>query len=242
MKPIEQKNIALIPARSGSIGIPDKNIREFDGKPLIAWTIELAVQCPVIDQVIVSTDCDLIADIAISAGAEIPFKRPAALAGPDVGIEPVVEHCVTSLRSRDPTPIDTVSLLFPTNPLRQVSHVIDCHELLVNSQFDCVFTIIEVPAHYSPFWCLSRGPDGSVTNFDGTELANAPKRRQDFPKSAFAKNDVCFVFYANNVLSGSRSIFGEKPGSVTISRYFDADINDLADWEIALERFKSMKT
>ena len=90
-------NLCVIPARGGSKRIPRKNIREFCGKPIIAWSIEAAVSSGCFDQVIVSTDCIEIADIARSWGAEVPFIRPHELANDFSATRPVVVHAIREL-------------------------------------------------------------------------------------------------------------------------------------------------
>ncbi|WP_225369103.1 acylneuraminate cytidylyltransferase family protein [Serratia marcescens] len=85
-------NLAIIPARGGSKGIPKKNIKEIAGKPLIAWSIEQALNSSSIDRVIVSTDCEDIAAVAREYGAEVPFMRPAHLANDTAATEPALLH------------------------------------------------------------------------------------------------------------------------------------------------------
>ena len=105
--------LGVIPARGGSKGVPRKNIRLVNGRPLIAWTIEAALGSAYLDRVIVSTDSCEIADLAIKLGAEVPFLRPAELAADDTpGVAPVL-HAIESLPE-----YSWVVLLQPTSPLR----------------------------------------------------------------------------------------------------------------------------
>ena len=90
------KIVAIIPARGGSVGVPLKNIRELAGKPLINYTIEVAIKSGVFDRVIVSTDHPGIADVSRAAGAEVPFVRPADISE-DVETELVLQHAVSYL-------------------------------------------------------------------------------------------------------------------------------------------------
>ena len=106
------RTIALIPARSGSKGIPQKNIRDFCGKPLIVWTIESALQSTVIDDVFVSTDCEHIARISELAGAKI-LMRPKCLSGDNTPMIDVIKHTLSVERK-----CENVILLQPTSPLR----------------------------------------------------------------------------------------------------------------------------
>lgn len=109
--------LCVIPARGGSKGVPRKNLRLVAGKPLIAWTIEqaLAVDGPL--DVVVSTDDDEIAAVALAAGARVPFLRPPHLAQDTTATEPVVRHAIAEV-SRNGPPPETVMLLQATSPVR----------------------------------------------------------------------------------------------------------------------------
>src|SRR5690606_37913188 len=91
---MSSKNLAIIPARGGSKGIPHKNIRNMAGKPLIAWSIEQALASELIDRVVVSTEDDTIAEIAMNYGAEVPFRRPDELASDTAATEPSLVHAL----------------------------------------------------------------------------------------------------------------------------------------------------
>ncbi len=110
--------VAIIPARGGSKGLPRKNIRPLLGKPLIAYTIEAARQCPLVDRVVVSTDDPEIAAVAAQWGAEVPFLRPAELATDEATTESVLKHAVEWLDARG-CPIDIVVFLQPTDLFRK---------------------------------------------------------------------------------------------------------------------------
>lgn len=130
--------IISICARGGSTGLPGKNTRLLLGKPLIGWTIEQALQSQVADRVLVSTDSAEIAAIARSFGAEVPFLRPASLATADAAKLPVIEHLVQWAEA-DSGPLLTVIDLDPTSPLRDVSDIQACVDLL-DENTDLVIT------------------------------------------------------------------------------------------------------
>ena len=117
--------IALIPARGGSKGIPRKNIVEVNKKPLINYTIEVALKSKLIDRVIVSTDSEEIAEIAKAAGAEVPFIRPEELAQDNTPTYPVIKHAIEWLESNDDYKPDIIALLEPTFPIRNPEEVDD---------------------------------------------------------------------------------------------------------------------
>ena len=108
-------NLAIIPARGGSKRIPRKNVKKFSGKPMIAWSIELALRSQLFSRVIVSTDDDEIADVAASYGAEVPFRRPEHLSGDFVGTREVIDHAIEVSTSLDYKP-DTACCMYPCAP------------------------------------------------------------------------------------------------------------------------------
>ncbi|RJF89921.1 acylneuraminate cytidylyltransferase family protein [Oleomonas cavernae] len=114
-----QRVLALIPARGGSKRLPGKNVRPFRGRPLIAWSIEAALAAAAVDRLVVSTDDDAIVAAALAAGAEVPFRRPPALAGDGAGSVDVALHALDALG--DPARI--LLLLQPTSPLRQAQDI-----------------------------------------------------------------------------------------------------------------------
>lgn len=234
------KNLVLIPARGGSVGVHKKNVRNFAGKPLLTWTVELATKLSFATHVVVSTDDNEIAEIGLNSGASVPFFRPPDISTNDTAIEPVIRHCISWLREYQNLEVDTVTLLFPTNPMREQDQVEACFAKFIdeNNDYDCVFTVNEMPAHHSPFWTLAIDENEIVTTFDGSALSDAPRRRQDFPKVAYAKNDLAFVFNPRNVFRSTPCIFGRKSGCLIVDSEYDADINDWNDWLVTLRKFK----
>lgn len=142
--------VAIIPARGGSKGIKKKNIKLFNGKPLINWTIEVALQCSCIDRVIVSTDSEEIADIAKSAGAEAPFLRPADIAQDTTSDMPVLEHVARFLEENEGVRSDIIIYLRPTQPLRIKEDIEGAHELFTSIMPDWVRSICD--SEYHPYW------------------------------------------------------------------------------------------
>lgn len=110
--------LAIIPARSGSKGLPDKNIKYLCGKPLLAWSIESALDSKYIDEVVVSTDSSIYANIAKEYGANVPFLRPESLSGDTTTTFDVIEHCIKFYKESLGKEFDYVVLLEPTSPLR----------------------------------------------------------------------------------------------------------------------------
>lgn len=124
--------LAIIPARGGSKGLPNKNILNCAGKPLIVWTIETACAVSILDEVCVSTDNEQIANIARSAGANVPFLRPKEIATDSASLVDVVRHAWGNLKDPNGKLYDYVVVLQPTSPLRTKAHL----EFAINHYFD----------------------------------------------------------------------------------------------------------
>lgn len=142
--------VAIIPARGGSKGLPRKNVLPLGGKPLIAYSIDAATLCPLVDRVIVTTDDAEIAQVARSCGAEVPFMRPPELAGDAAATEPVLRHAVEWLEQQEGYRTDIVLFLQPTDIFRtraQVDGVI--RKLLENADIDSCFVAF---ATHKNFW------------------------------------------------------------------------------------------
>jgi CMP-N-acetylneuraminic acid synthetase len=145
-----RKVLCVIPARGGSKGLPGKNIKLLCGKPLIAYTIEHALVSALIDRVVVSTEDERIADVAVEFGAEVPFMRPPELAGDDSGTIDVLLHAMTWLETREGYDFDILVLLHVTTPLRIPADIDRCIQLLVEKNADSIFSVTE--AHRNPYF------------------------------------------------------------------------------------------
>lgn len=180
---IENKTVlAIIPARGGSKGVPRKNIRDVAGKPLIAWTIEEAKKSKYIDRIIVSTDDQKIADVAVQWGGEVPFLRPAELARDDSpGIAPVIHIITTSGFT-----YDLVVLLQPTSPLRTVEDIDGAIALLLNRNANACVSVVEPDK--SPYWMYSVDGAGHLVPL----LEGDYNCRQDIPP-VYALNGAVYV-------------------------------------------------
>lgn len=150
--------VAIIPARGGSKGIHRKNLVDLGGKPLIAWSISVALATRYIDRVIVSTDDEEIAAIGRTHGAEIPFLRPAALAADDSTDQQVYKHALDQLRKAG-EPTNKVVWLRPTCPFRTSEDISQACAMLETSGADLVRSVCRVEHH--PYW---------MKILDGTKL------------------------------------------------------------------------
>ncbi len=166
------KNIAIIPARSGSKGLKDKNIKLLNGKPLMAYTIEAALKSAQFDEVMVSTDSEKYAEIAKSFGAKVPFLRSAETSTDKASSWDTVAEVLGRYAENGQT-FDSLCLLQPTSPFRASEDIKKAYELY-NSKAD--FAVISVcEAEHSPLWCGHLPESGEFLNFINED---AMKQRQ----------------------------------------------------------------
>lgn len=148
----KKKIIAIIPARVGSKRLPGKNIKDFLGKPLIAWTIEEARNSKYIDRIIVSTDNKNIAKISLRFGADMPFTRPKSLASDTASSETVIMHALDWLKRNEKAEYNYFVLLQPTAPLRTVYHIDKSIEKLIdNPKAGALVSVCELNHSYNSF-------------------------------------------------------------------------------------------
>ena len=171
------RRIAIIPARSGSKGLKDKNIKELNGKPLIAYSIEAALASKMFDKVFVSTDSQKYADIAIQYGADASFLRSEENSSDTAGSWDVIREVISKLKDMGEE-YDEVMLLQATSPLRTVEDIVKSIELLHEKKGNAVVSLTE--CDHSPIWCNTLPEDKSMDNFDREEYKDLP--RQMLPK------------------------------------------------------------
>lgn len=193
----DHKVLGLIPARGGSKGIPNKNIIELDGKPLIGHSIEAGLECSAIDSVVVSTDDEEIASVAGSYGARIPFLRPPELATDEAPTAPVITHALETLFDAGEN-YGSLVLLQPTSPLRTADHIDEAFEI-----FECsgVDSVISVYPTYDTRW--ERTPDGVKK----LNYKDDSKRRQDRDPE-YATNGAIYVLDIGLFLETEETITG----------------------------------
>ena len=225
------KIIGIIPARSGSESVHNKNIRSFHGKPLIAWTIECALASN-LDRVIVSTNDEEIKAIAEKYGAEVPFIRPDNLSDSYTGIEPVLKHTYEYLKEIEKYEADILVMLLPTSPFRHVKDVNIAIDMYINNKVTSVVSVIKAEANVNPHWMLvENGKD--IRLFNGKSLSNIQDRRQDLPE-AFIRNDFVYVLNPKNLYETKPNLYGDNINLFKISEHrYDIDINTEKDFAIA---------
>ncbi|MBR1672731.1 MAG: acylneuraminate cytidylyltransferase family protein [Fretibacterium sp.] len=170
------KNLAIIPARSGSKGLKDKNVKLLGGKPLMAWSIEAALHSGRFDEVMVSTDSERYAEIARECGASVPFLRSALTASDTASSNDAVSEVLEGYKKmgRD---FDTFCLLQPTSPLRTAEDIRRAYSLYEEKGALAVVSVCE--AEHSPLWCGQLSPTLELEGFISRESG---RRRQDAGK------------------------------------------------------------
>lgn len=219
------KILALIPARSGSKGIKNKNIKNLNGKPLIAYSIEAGLKSKYIDKVVVSTNSKDIAKVAIEYGAQVPFIRPESLASDKSKTIDSVIHCIEELR-RQGEEYDYIVLLQPTQPLREVWHIDEAIELIIEKKEEALVTVSKVKDH--PILMRTIDDRGYAKNL--LEECST-KRRQDFPEF-YKVNGAIYINKINGGLNKDTSLNDNNLVYVMDSKY-DIDIDELLDLHIA---------
>jgi CMP-N,N'-diacetyllegionaminic acid synthase len=218
--------LALIPARGGSKGVPRKNLRMLNGRPLIAHSIATGLACPSISAVVVTTEDEQIAEVARACGAKVPFVRPEALASDETPMEPVIQHAVLQIEDLYKAKVDYVVLLVPTNPFRTAEQVESGLRILLESGADSVVSLVE--EDYPLAW-LQTVVDGKVVpKFPSSEVIH---RRQDAPR-VFKRNDGFFMFTRETIMERG-VVQGPDTRPFMMSPLFSVDIDNEWDFQLA---------
>lgn len=225
--------IAVIPARGGSKRIPNKNIRNFCGKPIIAYSISAAKQTGIFDKIIVSTDSEKIADVSREYGAEIPFMRPPELADDFSGTDSVVLHALEWMIKQTGCQASYVCCIYATAPFVRPEFLLKGLEMLTKEKASAVFSVttfsypilralkVAKTGRMEMFWPeyrLSRSQDLSEAYHDAGQFYWADAKSFLEEKSFFSKNALPFI----------------------LPRYLVQDIDTPEDWERAELMLKTL--
>lgn len=197
---MNEKILALIPARGGSKGVPRKNVRPVAGKPLLAYTVETALGArELFHRIIVSTDDEEIAAVARECGAEVPFMRPADLAGDRIPMIPVIQHAVRFVEEQDGVRLDWVLLLQPTAPFRTTRDLAQAVALAQQGGCDSVISVVQVFAHHPIL--MKRIENDRLLPYCIEEKEGT--RRQDYQPPAYMRNGAIYLSRRDVLMSGS---------------------------------------
>jgi CMP-N,N'-diacetyllegionaminic acid synthase len=225
------RNIAIIPARSGSKGLRDKNIKLLNGKPLIAYTIEAALMSNMFDEIFVSTDSDEYAKIARKYGANIPFLRSEELSSDSASSWDVVREALSRFLEFG-RKYDTFALLQPTSPLRTSDDILNAFQIMSDKKANAVVAVCEVD--HSPLWCNTLPEDGSLCGFLNKELITKPRQQL---KTFYRINGALYIVntsYFNNI----SNIYESDCYAYIMDKRKSIDIDDQIDFDMAITLLK----
>ena len=225
--------IAVIPARGGSKRIPRKNIKLFNGKPMIAWSIEAAKASGLFDRIIVSTDDAEIAEVARQWGADVPFMRPEALSNDYAGTTPVIAHA-TQWALDQGMDIEAVCCIYATAPFLQVGDLKQGWQALTSGDWDYAFTVTDFAAPI--FRAFKQSTGGGIEMFFPEHFST---RSQDLP---VALHDAGQFYWGRPAAwLEDKRIFDQRSKPIVIPRWRVQDIDTLDDWDRAEIIYKQLK-
>ena len=220
------QSVAVIPARGGSKRIPRKNVRPFLGVPLIIRTLQVIEASGLFDRVVVSTDDDEVAALARGAGAEVPFRRPAALADDLTGTRPVIQHAIGELERDQDGSLGLVCCVYATAAFVTSEDLIEARELLMETAASFVFTATTFPAPIQR--ALRRLPDGSCEMLDPQHRFT---RSQDLEEAYHDAGQ--FYWGTRDAWLGDEPTFGPSSRLFVLPRWRVQDIDTPEDWHRA---------
>jgi CMP-N,N'-diacetyllegionaminic acid synthase len=222
--------LGIIPARGGSKAIPRKNLAVVANKPLIAWTVEVAVESGLLDRLVVSTDDREIAVAGKELGAEVPFLRPTELATDTSTSMDVVLHAIQWLDDNEQYRPDYILLLQPTSPLRTATDIRESMELLLAKNADSVVSVCETRQH--PLWMKGVNREGKLVDLSPPLSAQspAPTRRQDLP-SVFAVNGAIYLALRSFLMS-ERTFISKRTHAYVMPENRSLDVD--TPWDLYL--------
>ncbi len=219
------RNIAIIPARSGSKGLKDKNIKELCGKPLMAYSIEAAINSGIFDCVHVSTDSEKYADIAKQYGADVPFLRNAETSSDASSTWDVVDEVLCNYCNMREF-FDTFAVLQPTSPLRKAIHIQQAYELYNERKAKAVVSVCEV--EHSPLLCNTLNENCELFNFIKRDNM---LRRQDM--ETFYRINGAIYISDINFYKEDHYLYREGSLAYKMEQHESVDIDTMLDFIIA---------
>jgi pseudaminic acid cytidylyltransferase len=225
------KTLAIITARGGSKRIPRKNIKDFFGKPIIAWSIDIAIRSGIFDEVMVSTDDVDIANISKKYGAQIPFVRSEKNANDMAGTEDVILEVLNNYKIVNKQ-FDIVCCIYPTTPLMTVNRLVECKNKLLQGEFDTVFPIIR---YGHPVQRALKIHDNRI-KMAWPQYENT--RTQDL-EPYFHDAGQYYWLHVKQFVE-RKQIYSSNTGFIELSEMEAQDIDNIDDWNLAELKFKKI--
>lgn len=230
--------LAIIPARGGSKGLPGKNIKELFGKPLIAWTIEEGLKSKYLDEIVVSTDYQNIADIAKKYGASVPFLRPDYLANDRATSFDAVKHTIDYYRNELNKEFNYIVLLEPTSPLRKFADIDNAIKQLFNSTADSIVGISKTEDQ-NPAFLITKSEKNYISGYKNDDMK--PLRRQDVKDVYFFEGTI--YISKTNILLEKKTFYHTNTIGYELPKYKSLEIDDMDDFIMveAMMKYKGYK-
>ncbi len=234
------KGLSIIPARSGSRSVPDKNIRSFSNSSLLEEAIKHVLKTNLDLDIVVSTDSEEYALKARNAGAFVNTLRPENLATDQIDLTMTLQfeymNAVKLLNKK----YDYILLTLPTSPFRKIKNTINCVNYFLKMRDQGVtstLTVFESEANENPAWQIRLDQNNfdlvpKLENIFRDNINQFPPNRASLPKF-YIKNDHAIVIDFNNIICDKPSIYGEKPLVYICKKYYDIDINSIEEFKIA---------
>lgn len=227
--------LGLIPARGGSKGIPFKNRKELNGKPLLYYTIEAGLAAEKLDSLVFSSEDEALIAMAKTKGVEVPFVRPAELATDAAGSLAVVQHALNAMRDLGQT-YDAVCLLQVTTPFRTAEQIDEAITKFSVEGTDSLISVQKVPHQYNPHWVFE------ATNRNTLQLVTGDdqiiKRRQELPET-FIRDGAIYITKTEVILK-QNSFFGTSISYIESDPETYVNIDTIEDWKRAEEIAKQI--
>ena len=220
------KNLAIIPARSGSKGLKDKNIKLLCGKPLIGYSIDAAKESGLFYEIMVSTDSKHYAEIAVSCGANVPFLRSDEMSTDTAGSWDVVREVLQKYREKG-MKFDTVCLLQPTSPLRGGDDIVGGYKVFEDKKADAVTSVCEVD--HSPLWTMKLDENKSLKEFRAKSKGNVPRQKLD---TYYRLNGALYIRKVGYMEDEIRLLEADEYAYI-MDRHRSVDIDTELDFEMA---------
>lgn len=221
--------IAIIPARGGSKRIPRKNIRNFLGKPIIAYAIETLLKSNLFDEVMVSTDDVEIAEISKQYGANVPFFRSEENST-DLAITFNVLEEVFTFYEKQNKVFEYACCVYPCTPLIKSTRLIECYYKLINTNFDCVFPLVQ---YTTPIQRAFKMQNEKIVMFNEE---NKNVSSQELEPAFFDAGQ--FYWFKTEPIRKYKTVLTPNTGSIVIDEFEAQDIDNEIDWKLAELKYK----
>lgn len=219
--------LAIIPARGGGKRLPGKNILPLAGKPLIAWSILAGIGSKYLDEVMVSSDDDEIIKIAGQYNANVPFKRPIALATDEASTADVIRHVLDFYRTKYNREFDYIVLLQPTSPLRNSAHIDEAIEQLCGTGASSVISVSKV--QHSPLWMNTLPETKDMKGFLDKSILD--KRSQELPVF-YQLNGAVYICEVSSFLDSNSLFLDEGQFAYVMDAKSSVDVDDEIDFKL----------